>query len=77
MTSTPISPAVDIRRATDRFTNQYGWLDSKHSFSFGHHRDRNNTNHGQLLVLNDDRRGSGRMERGVGFEVCRAHSAKP
>lgn len=56
--------ALDIRRSSDRFHTQAGWLDSKHSFSFGHHRDRNNTNHGQLLVLNDDR-----VAGGTGFET--------
>ncbi len=52
---------IDIRRADDRFVTKIGWLDSKHSFSFGHHRDRTNTNHGLLLVNNDDvvRGGSG------------------
>ncbi|MDC3402363.1 pirin family protein [bacterium] len=58
------SPAVDIRRSADRFHTQAGWLDSKHSFSFGRHVDRNNTNHGQLLVLNDDR-----VKSGTGFET--------
>jgi redox-sensitive bicupin YhaK (pirin superfamily) len=56
--------AIDIRRSSDRFKTDMGWLDSKHSFSFGHHRDRNNTNHGQLLVLNDDR-----VAGGTGFET--------
>lgn len=55
------APSVDIRRAADRFTTRIGWLDSQHSFSFGHHRDRTNTHHGLLLVNNDDvvRGGSG------------------
>ena len=48
-------PTYDIRRSVDRFHTAAGWLDSKHSFSFGGHRDANNTHHGQLLVLNDDR----------------------
>ena len=47
-------PAVDIRRATDRFTTRIGWLDSKHSFSFSNHWDPQNTHHGLLLVNNDD-----------------------
>jgi len=47
-------PKIDVRRAADRFTTQVGWLDSKHSFSFGHHRDPANTHHGLLLVNNDD-----------------------
>ncbi len=45
---------IDIRTAADRFHTKIGWLDSKHSFSFGHHRDRTNTHHGLLLVNNDD-----------------------
>ena len=62
MTTTPSS--LDIRRAGDRFHTAIGWLDSKHSFSFGHHRDARNTNHGQLLVLNDDR-----VAGGTGFDT--------
>ena len=55
------APTIDVRRAADRFATKIGWLDSKHSFSFGHHHDRANTHHGLLLVNNDDvvRAGSG------------------
>ena len=55
------NPTIDVRRAADRFTTRIGWLDSKHSFSFGHHYDPANTGHGLLLVNNDDvvRAGSG------------------
>ena len=59
-----VSPTVDVRRAEDRFTSNFGWLDSKHSFSFGHHRDRTNTHHGLLLVNNDDV-----VSAGMGFET--------
>jgi redox-sensitive bicupin YhaK (pirin superfamily) len=52
--STLLTPRVDIRRAADRFVTETGWLDSKHSFSFGHHRDAANIHHGLLLVNNDD-----------------------
>jgi redox-sensitive bicupin YhaK (pirin superfamily) len=45
---------VDVRRANERFATNIGWLDSHHSFSFGSHRDPNNTHHGLLLVNNDD-----------------------
>ncbi len=55
---------IDIRRSADRFHTDLGWLDSRHSFSFGHHRDGTNTNHGQLLVLNDDR-----VAGGTGFDT--------
>ncbi|MFN3255272.1 MAG: pirin family protein [Ilumatobacter sp.] len=65
MTVTPaVTPAVDIRRSADRFHTRAGWLDSKHSFSFGPHHSPDNTNHGQLLVLNDDR-----VAGGTGFET--------
>ncbi|MET0898099.1 MAG: pirin family protein [Mycobacterium sp.] len=46
--------AVDIRRAGDRAKTKISWLDSKHSFSFGHNYDPTNTHHGLLLVNNDD-----------------------
>jgi redox-sensitive bicupin YhaK (pirin superfamily) len=58
------TPSIDIRRAKDRFHTQAGWLDSKHSFSFGGHYSPKNTHHGQLLVLNDDR-----VAGGTGFDT--------
>ena len=45
---------IDIRRATDRFHTDIGWLDSWHSFSFAGHFDAENTGHGLLIVCNDD-----------------------
>jgi redox-sensitive bicupin YhaK (pirin superfamily) len=45
---------MDIRRAADRLHTELDWLDSWHSFSFGHHYDPSNVNHGLLLVHNDD-----------------------
>jgi redox-sensitive bicupin YhaK (pirin superfamily) len=52
---------IDVRRADERAKTRIGWLDSKHSFSFGPHHDPANTHHGLLLVSNDDvvRAGSG------------------
>ena len=55
---------VDVRRAEDRFKSQFGWLDSKHSFSFGHHYDQTNTHYGLLLVNNDDI-----VDPGTGFDT--------
>jgi redox-sensitive bicupin YhaK (pirin superfamily) len=55
---------IDIRRADERFASDFGWLDSKHSFSFGRHHDPHNTGHGQLIVLNDDR-----VAGGGGFDT--------
>ena len=45
---------VDVQRNGERFATRLGWLDSKHSFSFGHHYDPANTHFGLLLVSNDD-----------------------
>lgn len=56
------TPSIDVRRADDRFTTRIDWLHSEHSFSFGYHRDPANTNHGLLLVNNDDR-----VRAGAGF----------
>jgi redox-sensitive bicupin YhaK (pirin superfamily) len=57
-------PYVDVRRADERFATKMSWLDSKHSFSFGHHHDPANTHHGLLLVNNDDV-----VKPGTGFET--------
>ena len=51
---TALAPAVDVRPAASRFATRAGWLDSRHSFSFGAHFDPANTHHGLLLVSNDD-----------------------
>ena len=45
---------VDVRPAGSRFHTTIGWLDSWHSFSFGHHYDPANVGHGLLIVSNDD-----------------------
>lgn len=47
-----------------RFKTRIGWLDSKHSFSFSNHWDPDNTNHGLLMVSNDDI-----VQPGAGFET--------
>ncbi|WP_433173037.1 pirin family protein [Actinoallomurus sp. CA-150999] len=59
-----LRPTVDIRRAGERMATKISWLDSKHSFSFGHHQDPDNTHHGLLLVNNDDV-----VKPGTGFET--------
>jgi redox-sensitive bicupin YhaK (pirin superfamily) len=45
---------VEIRRAGQRFHTRTHWLNSYHSFSFGHHYDPENVGFGTLRVLNDD-----------------------
>ena len=64
MSTVNLTPIVDVRRAEDRYKSQFGWLDSKHSFSFGHHFNRANTHHGLLLVNNDDV-----VDPGTGFDT--------
>jgi len=64
MSTTPLTPQVDVRRAADRYKTRIAWLDSKHSFSFGQHYHSNNTGHGLLLVNNDDI-----VTAGTGFET--------
>jgi len=64
MASTAVPPTIDVRRADHRPHTRIGWLDSRHSFSFGGHWDPANTNHGLLLVSNDDR-----VAPGAGFET--------
>lgn len=64
MTTTLLTPRVDIHRADERFKTTISWLDSKHSFSFGGHYDPANTHHGLLLVNNDDI-----VRPGRGFET--------
>jgi redox-sensitive bicupin YhaK (pirin superfamily) len=56
--------SLEVRRADSRFATDWGWLDSKHSFSFGQHYDAQNTHFGLLLVSNDDV-----VEPGTGFET--------
>jgi redox-sensitive bicupin YhaK (pirin superfamily) len=49
------TPSVVVHRAADRFVTTIDWLDSKHSFNFGHHYSPQHQRHGLLLVNNDDR----------------------
>ncbi len=53
---------IDIRKAEDRGKTKIGWLDSNHSFSFGHYYDPKHMGFGPLRVINEDR-----VAPGAGF----------
>jgi len=61
--TTLLTPRIDVRPAAGRYKTDFGWLDSKHSFSFGHHH-RDNVHHGLLMVNNDDI-----VDAGDGFDT--------
>jgi redox-sensitive bicupin YhaK (pirin superfamily) len=49
-----------LHRADSRGRASFGWLESHHSFSFGHYHDPERMHFGALRVLNDDRVAPGR-----------------
>ena len=53
---------LELRKAGERGAANFGWLDSRHTFSFGHYHDPKQVGFSDLLVINDDR-----IEPGTGF----------
>ncbi|HEX4607725.1 MAG TPA: pirin family protein, partial [Urbifossiella sp.] len=55
---------IALRRGADRGETRIGWLDSRHTFSFGGYSDPAHHHYRALRVLNDDR-----VAPGGGFDT--------
>ena len=57
-----VEAMIAVRRSAARGRSRFDWLDSRHTFSFGHYHDPEHMGVGPLRVINDDR-----VAPGAGF----------
>lgn len=55
---------ITVRKSADRGQGKFDWLDSKHTFSFGHYHDESHMAFGPLRVINEDI-----VAPGMGFDT--------
>ncbi len=55
---------IEVRKAEQRGRANFGWLDSKHTFSFGSYYDAKHMGFSELRVINDDK-----VTPSAGFET--------